>query len=479
MGVADLKFTGVRTYGWSRSTSAMGQIARPRNIEEIREVLENAEAKDLCIANRNAGRSYGDATLIDSEIILDTSLMNRILNWNPESGVIEVEPGVTIEQVLLRTAGDGWVFPVMPGTRFVSMAGALSNNVHGKNAYHQGYVGEHVLSCMVLLANGDHVCCGSGQNEELFHCIISGMGFIGVFTKITLQLRRVPSFYIHGKVRKFRSFGELIDSYDEIKKSYEYSIAWIDSLKPGAELGRGELHFGNFRNDQDFRITQHDVPKRLGGIVPHRTVAVAARVSMNRHTMRLVNDIQMRTSNMSADVDGEKISLSQYHYLMDMKFPHYNRFFRHGFFLYQPIVPFDRATAVYLRLMKMTLDYGFPSYMTGLKAYRSQRVPFLTTFELDGFSLTMDIPKVPMRIREQTEMFYRMNDIVIQNGGRIYLGKTSVATKEHLYAMYPRVNEFLRCKNKYDGTHRFQSNMYRRILRLPGKNGEIPSNWEY
>jgi len=469
--------TKEKIYGWGRSVYSNSFVYRPTEIEEINEVILKANKNNSRIACRGAGRSYGDNTLNENQIVLDITKLNKILEWNPKSGIIKVQGGVTIEKVLVKCAQYGWIFPSMPGTRFVTISGALANNVHGKNAHHKGYIGEYVNCFKIISANNKIYHCSRTENEELFYSAISGLGLLGVIIEVELQLRKSPSFYVAGKARSYNDLESLIEGYEKIKDSFEYSIAWIDAIKNGPKLGRGEINYANFLDDGDFKITNHDIPNNLFGFFPNHWVPAIANKILNTTTMRIINWLQTHTGRMSSDVQMEKVSLSSYHYLMDMKFPYYNYFFKHGFFLYQPILPVENSIKGFHKLIDITHKYGFYSVMSSFKAYREQKEKFLLSFAQDGYSITMDIPKNPKNIKDQVNMFYEMNECVIKYGGKIYLGKTPVLTKIQFHKMYENLNQFISIKDKYDPNSLFESNMFRRIMKIEHNASPMPSEY--
>ena len=464
-----------KVYGWGRSTYSDSSVCKAADINDVHEVVDIATERGLRIACRGAGRSYGDNTLNDDQVVLDISRMSEIYHWDPSTGIITTAAGATIEKILLHCVPSGWVFPAMPGTRFVTLAGALGNNIHGKNALHRGCIGEHVQSFKVILADNKLCRCSRTENTELFYSVISGLGLLGIIVEVSLQLKKISSYYVDGKASSHKNFHELVEAYETIKDKYEYSIAWVDAIKKGSNLGRGEINYANFLEDGDYTIRDHKIPKNLLGLIPNDFVPYIAKVFLNTQTMRMVNFLQVKTGNMSSDVQGEKVSLSKYHYLMDMKFPKYNHFFRYGFFLYQPILPTENSIIGFQDLLKITHKYGFYSVMSAFKAYRQQKEEFLLPFPLEGYSITMDIPKSRRRIKEQVKMFYEMNDRVIKYGGRIYLGKTPVLNSAQFHAMYPNLNEFLAIKKKVDPKNLFESNMYRRIMGISHRDLQAPS----
>jgi len=182
-------FTQLENFG--HSLRAPSYRVRPTRNEEICDVFHLAEQEGLTITARGAGRSYNDAALNGGGIMLDTSAMNQILEWNPASGVVRCEPGVTLEKLWKHVEPDGWWPPVVSGTMKTTLGGCLSANIHGKNNFKKGTIGEHVLEFSAILPTGESITCTPAANSELFYAMISGLGMLGVFTSITLQMKRI------------------------------------------------------------------------------------------------------------------------------------------------------------------------------------------------------------------------------------------------------------------------------------------------
>src|SRR5436309_9804335 len=168
---------------------ALSYVYRPSAPEGVRDVFETAREHGRSVALRGAGRSYGDASLNAENVVLDLTRMNRILDWNPATGIISVEPGVTIRQLWQYTLEDGWWPPVVPGTMFPTLGGVAAMNVHGKNNYRVGPIGDHILQLELLLPTGELLVCNREQNRDLFFAAIGGFGMLGCFTRLTLQMK--------------------------------------------------------------------------------------------------------------------------------------------------------------------------------------------------------------------------------------------------------------------------------------------------
>ncbi|MBI4768995.1 MAG: FAD-binding oxidoreductase [Chloroflexi bacterium] len=180
-----------RVEGWGRAVAGLSYLYRPTMVEGLQEVFQRAREAGCSVGLRGAGRSYGDAALNAENILLDLSRMRRILAWDPGRGVITVEPGVTIQQLWEYTIEDGWWPPVVPGTMFPTLGGCAGMNIHGKNNFRAGTLGEHILEFEALLPTGELLTCTPEQHPDLFHAIIGGFGMLGCFTRLTLQLKRV------------------------------------------------------------------------------------------------------------------------------------------------------------------------------------------------------------------------------------------------------------------------------------------------
>ena len=208
-GVAPLPMDRLeRVWAWGRADSAMSWVWRPTTVDGVRDVLALAAARGLGVGLRGAGCSYGDASLNAEGVSLDLSRMNRILEWNPATGVIRVEPGVTIRQLWQYVLEDGWWPPVVTGTMAITLGGAAGMNVHGKNAWKLGPIGDHLRSVDLLLASGEVVRCSRDERPELFHAAIGGFGMLGCFTSLELQLERIHSGLIEIEAIPARSLRE-------------------------------------------------------------------------------------------------------------------------------------------------------------------------------------------------------------------------------------------------------------------------------
>ena len=282
--------------GWGMAVGAAGYVYRPQDREDLSEAFEAARANNLPLALRGAGCSYGDAALRGESVVVDLSRMNRILKWDPESGIVDVEPGVTLRDLWRMAIGDGWWPPVVTGTMEPTIGGALAMNVHGKNNWQRGTFGEHCLELDLTLPNGEIRTVNPEDDAEVFHAVVGSFGQLAVITRARLQLKKVYSGQVEVKAVAAPDLETMLRLTDEAKDRWEYVVGWIDAFAGGKKLGRGLLHFArHLEKDEDpdpaksLSVEGQDLPGRLFGVVPKGLMWRFLKPLTNRPGMRFVN----------------------------------------------------------------------------------------------------------------------------------------------------------------------------------------------
>ncbi|HEX9332580.1 MAG TPA: FAD-binding oxidoreductase, partial [Anaerolineales bacterium] len=227
-------FTQLENFG--HSLRAPSYRFRPTSVEEIKHVFRLARESGLTVAARGAGRSYNDAALNGGGIILDMSAMNQILEWDPASGVVRCDPGVTLEQLWQCVEPDGWWPPVVSGTMKTTLGGCLSANIHGKNNFKMGPIGEHVVEFTALLPTGVEITCTPKKNSDLFYSMISGLGMLGVFTSITMQMKHIESGLLEVHAWPVHDLHEHLSFLFDKAPNYDYVVGWMDTMNGGKSL---------------------------------------------------------------------------------------------------------------------------------------------------------------------------------------------------------------------------------------------------
>jgi FAD/FMN-containing dehydrogenase len=447
-----------------------GYLYRPTHAEQVAELFELANKNSLKIALRGAGRSYGDAALNGGGIVIDFRRMNRILAWNPETGVIKVEPGVTIEQLWRYTMEDGWWSPVTPGTMAPTIGGCLGANVHGKNNWKTGTMGEHVLSFDAVLPNGKQVTCTPKKNKQLFYGIISGMGLLGVFTSITLQLKKIYSGNLLVKAWAEPSLQRVLESTDE-EKDNDYIVAWIDSTVGGPGLGRGQMHSANYLPEGEDSDSAHtlnadnqDLPDTIMGLVPKSIVHKFMRLAFNNLGMRGVNTAKYWANRTIGHNKTYLQSLVEFTFLLDYV-PNWELGYgKGGLIQYQSFLPKETAEDTYREMLKLTKRRRLPSYLGVVKRHRVD--DFLFSHAVDGFSMALDFKVSSFNRKRLIEMTQELNRIVLAGGGRFYFAKDSTMTPDvvRAYLGESTVDKFLKLKREVDPQGILQSDLFRRCF---------------
>ncbi len=457
--------------GFGRSSSATSYVYRPSTVDGVRRVFDVARQTGRSVGLRGAGRSYGDAALNAENIVLDLTRLNRILDWSPERGIIDVEAGVTIRQLWQHAIGDGWWPPVVPGTMFPTLGGCLAMNIHGKNNFHAGTIGEHVLDFDLLLPSGDVRHCSPTVESELFEAAIGGFGMLGVITRLRLQLKRVHSGLLDVEPINVRSLEEMFDVFERRVPFADYLVGWIDAFASGAERGRGVIHQANYLKEGDddapaqtLRIEHQELPDTIGGILPKSVLWKVMRPFANDFGVRRVNQAKYLASRALDRGGHYRQSHAAFAFLLDYV-PEWRRAYGPGGLIqYQSFVPRERARDVFSDQLHMAQEAGHPSYLAVFKRHRPDR--FLMSHAVDGYSLALDFRITPGNRSEIFDLAHRMNEVVLEAGGRFYFAKDSTlqAPAVRRFLGDDAVDRFLRLKSECDPESMLETNLFRRLF---------------
>jgi decaprenylphospho-beta-D-ribofuranose 2-oxidase len=445
-------------------------LYRPVLKEQVAALFEQARKRGFTIGLRGAGRSYGDAALNSGGALLSFQRMSRVLEWNPKSGVITVEPGVTIEQLWRYTLDDGWWSPVMPGTMFPTLGGCLGANVHGKNNWKAGPIGEHVLRFDALLPDGRQVTCTPKKNKELFYAMIGGMGLLGVFTSITMQMKKVHSGLLDVYAWAEPDLKGVLEAIDREKEN-DYIVGWVDFTSGGRGLGRGQMHKANYLKPgedpypaQTLNAAAQDLPDNILGIVPKSMVWQFLRLAMHNPGVWAGNTGKYIMNRTIGHKKRYLQSLVAFTFLLDY-IPNWERAYgRGGLIQYQSFLPKDTALDVYTEMIKLCKRRRMPSYLGVAKRHR--RDSFLLSHAVDGFSVAMDFKVPPHRQSKLIQLTHDLNGLVLSGGGRFYFAKDSTLTADVVrsYLGEATVKKFKKLKSQVDPEGILQTDLYQRCF---------------
>lgn len=430
----------MKVTGWGRFPSVDAKAAWLRNPAGLA-----ARLKDLPESIVYAqGRCYGDSALSES-IIFNTS-NDRILQFDSVEGVAVVESGITIADLVEALLPKGWFPSVTPGTRFVSVGGAIACDVHGKNHHKEGCFSERVLSFDLMLPNGEIVSCGRDENGDLFHATCGGMGLTGIILKATLRFHPVKSAAVRESVVRCRNLEEILDRFDAYGDR-TYSVAWIDCLATKQNLGRSILLLGEHAESGSL-FSQR--PRSLS--VPFDFPAFA----LNRHSVAAFNHFYYL--RQPTFVENRLTTIDEFFYPLD-KVAHWNRVYgSRGFVQYQLVLPKEAGSEGLTAILSRTGACGSASFLAVLKLFGPQNKNLLS-FPMEGYTLALDF-KVTNDIFPVLD---ELDRIVLDHGGRLYLAKDSRMSREVFRKGYPRWEEFVQLRKRYGMNRKFQSLQSRRL----------------
>lgn len=414
--------------GWGMAVGGAGYVFRPTDSGGIAEAFTAARVEGLPIALRGAGCSYGDAAFRPESVVLDLSGLSRVLGWDAETGVVDVEPGVSLAALWRLGIGDGWWPPVVTGTMEPTVGGMLAMNVHGKNNWRRGTIGEHCIEFDIVLANGESRTVSRKDDPELFHDVIGSFGQLGIITRAQLRMKKVHSGLVEVKAVSAPSLEAMLSLADDAKDKWEYVVGWIDAFARGRNLGRGLLHFARHLEegeDQDAGSSLdaggQDLPATLLGVVPKSLMWRFLKPFTNRPGMRSINLAKYGVGSTVGDEKVYRQSLAEFSFLLDYVPDWKNIYLPGGLIQHQSFVPANRAEEVFRDQLEICLEHGLPSFLAVLKRHRPD--PFLMSHGVDGYSLALDFPVTDRRRDTLWKMVHSLAEPVASAGGRFYLAK--------------------------------------------------------
>lgn len=456
---------------WGMAQESVSYVYRPNTIEGVRSVLQLAQDKGLTIGLRGAGRSYGDASLNAENICLDLTRMCRILDWNPSQGVIKVEPGVTIGQLWRYVLEDGWWPYVVSGTMFPTIGGAAGMNIHGKNNFQVGTIGDHIREFDILLPNGRIKRCNRVENADLFHAAIGGFGMLGCFLSITLELKRVYSGMLRVLPISVPSLHDMIQVIEARMQEADYLVGWVDCFASGSSIGRGLIHQANYLKPgedptptQTLRVENQELPETfLFGLAPKSMMWMLMKPFVNPLGMRTVNAAKYHMSVLQSGKTHMQTH-AEFAFLLDYV-PNWKWAYKPGGLIqYQSFIPASNAEEVFKEQINLCRKRKEVPLLGVFKRHKPD--PFWMTYAVEGYSLAMDF-RVTSSNRERIwKLASELDQIVVDAGGRFYFAKDSTLSPRSLEAFYheERVQRFLAFKKDVDPNCLFQTNLFRRAF---------------
>jgi decaprenylphospho-beta-D-ribofuranose 2-oxidase len=455
-------FTTLENFG--HSLKAQSYVITPRSADEINQTFQLAKKEGLTVTARGAGRSYNDAAMNGGGLVLDLSAMNQILEWEPATGQVRCEPGVTLQQLWQKILPDSWWPPVVSGTMTTTLGGCLAANIHGKNNFRMGPIGEHVTEFTALLPTGAEVTCTPKKNADLFYAMIGGYGMLGVFTSITLQMKKLHSGLLEVYALPTRTLAEQLQILESDAPKYDYIVGWLDCIT----VGHGQIHAANYLHQGEdpepqktIRVAYQTLPGRMFGVMPKSLLHYLMTPFANNFGWWGVNIVKYIASLRRHTF---RQSHAAFHFLLDYV-PNWELSYgRGGLIQYQSFLPKETALAAWTEMLSLAKKCGLPSYLGVTKRHRPDK--FLLTHAVDGFSLAMDFKVTDANRAHLYQLTQDFDRIVLAAGGRFYFAKNSETTAETARAFYGEdaVAKFKKLKKRCDPNGLLESDLYRRIF---------------
>jgi len=445
--------------GWGRTSPSRAAVIAPGEEADVfGTVLRTAEVRNRArrrgVIARGLGRSYGDAAQCAGGVVVDTKNLGRIGPIDPDTGVVEVGAGVSLDALLRVGLQSGWFIPVSPGTRQVTIGGAIAADIHGKNHHAEGSFCRHVSSVTLATPVGIHEV-GPDNDPELFWATAGGMGLTGIVTRALVSMRKVETSWMRVDTERHDDLNSLMTGLERVDRLNRYSVAWVDCGAVGSRLGRGVLDAGDHAGASDLPAKHKDdplaPPRRRGLKIP----SLVPPGVVNPLTVAAFNEAWFRKSSSRT---GQLRHLGGFFHPLDAVSNWNLVFGRRGFVQYQFVVG-DAHRDVVPQVIEILQKAGAPCTLAVLKRF-GPGDPGPLSFPIPGWTLALDLPVGPPGLRSA---LLRLDGIVAGAGGRVYLAKDARLEPATFATMYPRLDEFNLVRQRVDPEAMLQSDLARRL----------------
>jgi FAD/FMN-containing dehydrogenase len=439
--------------GWGNFPWVNTNIIQISNNADIAETFSQSATENKKLIARGLGRSYADQAISKDGYTLFCKNLNKMLHFDPQSGVLECEAGVSLEEIIGVFCPQGWFPMICPGTKFVSIGGAIANDIHGKAHHVDGSFVNCVESFKIMLASGEIEEASRTENSDLFWANFGGLGLLGIIISAKIKLRRIETSFFKQKSLVLKNMDAMIDAIDESDHHYNYSVAWINSMAKGSRLGEGVLTLGNAASISDLPTKMREKPLQLGKSSNLKLPIYMPSFTLNKWTVAILNQVIHYTQSHA----GEIVHYEKFFFPLDAIHDWNKGYGKRGFIQYQFVIPTINARENIKKILQTIAQSDCVPFLNVLKKFGPQ--VGTVSFPFEGYTFAIDFP-VTKNLSKLTGTLDRM---VLEYGGRIYLGKDAMLQKSDFEKMYPVFEEWKKIKSKYDPQLKFHSHIGKRL----------------
>jgi decaprenylphospho-beta-D-ribofuranose 2-oxidase len=428
-------------------------VHRAGSADEVAQLLAASGARGAIA--RGMGRAYGDAAQNAGGTVIDTGGLAAVREVDLARGRATVEAGVSLDSLIAALLPLGWFPDVVPGTRFVTVGGAIASDIHGKNHHRDGAFGDHVLELELVTPGGERIRCSPDRQADVFAATAGGMGLTGVVVAATVRLSRIETSWMRVDTERTADLDDALARMEARDDQYRYSVAWIDCLARGSQLGRSVLFRGDHAGLDELPHQRREAPLQAP---PPPQLAAPSWVPdglLRRSTVAVFNELYFRRAPRLER--GRLESLQRFFFPLDAVRGWNRMYGPRGFLQYQLVVPFGAEDTLRAAIERLS-GSRCASFLAVLKRFGRERG--LISFPMPGWTLALDVPAGAPGL---AALLDGLDELVAGAGGRVYLSKDSRLRPELVADMYPRLAEWRKIRERLDPEGRMRSDLARRL----------------
>ena len=451
--------------GYANTFHVNSYLFEPNNENDIFQIVDIANNKNLNICCSGSGLSYADLITNKDNIIVKTDKLNQILKYDKINGVIRVQSGVTFNSIYQVILLDNWYLPSCPGGGDVSIGGAISNNVHGKDSFKNGNFGANVESFKIIKSDGTKE--NIFKKDEAFKYIVSGIGLFGIITEVTLKLKKIVSNYVQYKNTIHRNIEEIIEYKEANNQKYDFAVSWVDCFSSNENIGRGITKQATWlKKEKNLEIDQLKKTlkksKKIFNLIPSYPTWELISPFVNRQSFKIINKIYFNYSKLFT-FGNSKIQLFSSYNFMHNQIPNIKNIFKpKGFVEIQPLLPKKNIIQNLKDILKLSQKFNSESLIAGLKLHKKDS--YILSYSDDGYSIGIDL-NLNNRSLKDLEIFSdELFSLICEQNGKVYLAKDQLLKRKYFTKMYKNYSKIISFKKKFDANNLFQSDLYKRLF---------------